>query len=185
MTQQVTTPDGQGFRYTEFKPDAIDSLLVNGQGANRMHVDRKDPAQSYVEVLNLPWQIFDGRPAQPPTAPDPVDQLTTTASGLQYAVLKPGEGPVEEKGHPVLVDYSGWLSDGTRFDSSLGRPEPFGFNVGAGQVIKGWDEGVEGMKVGEKRRLSIPPELGYGANPVGPIPANSPLTFDVQLLATQ
>jgi len=107
---------------------------------------------------------------------------TTTASGLQYWDVKTGSGTVATPGKTVSVHYTGWLADGTKFDSSLDRHEPFQFMLGAGHVIHGWDEGVAGMKVGGMRQLRIPPELGYGSRPRGPIPANSTLIFDVELL---
>jgi peptidylprolyl isomerase len=106
-----------------------------------------------------------------------------TASGLKYAILKPGSGPAA-KHQPVFVHYTGWLKDGTKFDSSRDRGEPFEFTLGHGQVIPGWDEGVAGMKVGEQRQLVVPPALGYGASgtPDGTIPPNSTLIFDVELI---
>jgi peptidylprolyl isomerase len=85
----------------------------------------------------------------------------------------------------VTVHYTGWLDNGTKFDSSVDRGQPFTFKLGAGQVIKGWDEGVATMKIGGKRRLIIPAALGYGSSPNGKIPANSRLTFDVELLSAQ
>jgi len=107
---------------------------------------------------------------------------TKTASGLTYWDIKQGTGPVAETGHKVKVDYTGWLTNGKKFDSSVGSGKPFEFKLGAGQVIKGWDEGVAGMKVGGKRQLKIPPDLAYGANGYPPvIPANSTLIFDVTL----
>lgn len=112
--------------------------------------------------------------------------MMTTASGLQYQVLKEGNGPVAKAGQTVSVHYTGWLTDGTKFDSSVDRGQPFQFQLGAGQVIKGWDEGVAGMKVGEKRKLTIPPGLGYGARGAGGvIPPNATLVFDVELLGVQ
>ena len=109
---------------------------------------------------------------------------TKTASGLEYWELKAGSGDTAIKGQPVRVHYTGWLTDGKKFDSSLDRGEPFVFPLGAGRVIKGWDEGVAGMKVGGKRQVRIPPELGYGARGAGGglIPANATLIFDVELL---
>jgi FKBP-type peptidyl-prolyl cis-trans isomerase FkpA len=109
---------------------------------------------------------------------------TTTPSGLKYWDLKKGTGAVAKKGDVVKVHYTGWLTDGKKFDSSLDRGEPFAFKLGAGMVIKGWDEGVAGMKVGGKRQLRIPPDLGYGADGAGAaIPPNATLVFDVELLA--
>jgi len=118
-----------------------------------------------------------------PTKVDP-KKLKTTKSGLQYAILKPGKGAVAKAGQMVSVHYTGWLkSNGQKFDSSVDRGEPFGFPLGGGQVIKGWDEGVQGMKVGEKRQLVIPPTLGYGSRGAGgAIPPNATLIFDVELL---
>lgn len=118
----------------------------------------------------------------PPVSGDP----TKTASGLQYIDSKVGDGAEAKAGQQVTVNYTGYLTNGTKFDSSLnpGRT-PFDFKLGAGSVIKGWDEGVAGMKVGGKRRLIIPPALGYGASGQGPIPANSQLIFDVELLSVK
>lgn len=108
---------------------------------------------------------------------------TTTASGLKYWDLKKGSGAVAKAGDVVKVHYTGWLTDGKKFDSSLDRGEPFAFKLGSRMVIKGWDEGVAGMKVGGKRQLQIPPDLGYGANGAGAaIPPNATLVFDVELL---
>ena len=108
---------------------------------------------------------------------------TTTPSGLQYWDLVVGTGPAAVPGNLVHVHYSGYLSSGEKFDSSRDRGEPFSFPLGAGQVIKGWDEGVAGMKVGGQRQLRIPPELGYGsAGAGGAIPPNATLVFDVELL---
>ena len=108
----------------------------------------------------------------------------TTASGLQYEEITVGSGATAKAGNLVSVHYTGWLTDGKKFDSSKDRNEPFDFNLGAGQVIKGWDEGVQGMKVGGARTLIIPPALGYGARGAGGvIPPNATLMFDVELLA--
>ncbi len=101
---------------------------------------------------------------------------------LKVEDLKAGAGAEAVDGKTVTVNYTGWLTNGTKFDSSLDRNQPFSFVLGAGRVIKGWDQGVKGMKVGGKRRLTIPPSLGYGAQANGPIPANSTLVFDVELL---
>ena len=109
--------------------------------------------------------------------------MQTTPSGLQYQDLAVGNGPSPQPGQTVSVHYTGWLDDGKKFDSSLDRGRPFEFPIGQGRVIKGWDEGVATMKVGGKRRLVIPPELGYGAQGAGGvIPPNARLTFEVELL---
>ena len=106
-----------------------------------------------------------------------------TASGLEYWDITVGTGAVAQTGQQVKVDYTGWLTNGKKFDSSVGTGRPFGFKLGASQVIKGWDEGVAGMKVGGKRQLRIPPDLAYGAKGYpGAIPANATLIFDVQLI---
>ncbi len=107
----------------------------------------------------------------------------TTASGLVYEELVVGDGAEAAHGHSVTVHYTGWLTNGTKFDSSKDRDDPFSFGLGRGQVIKGWDEGVQGMKVGGKRKLTIPPQLGYGARGAGgAIPPDATLVFEVELL---
>jgi FKBP-type peptidyl-prolyl cis-trans isomerase len=107
----------------------------------------------------------------------------TTASGLQYIDLTVGAGATAQAGQTVTVHYTGWLQNGKKFDSSIDRGQPFSFPLGAGRVIKGWDEGVQGMKVGGKRKLIIPSNLGYGAPGAGGvIPPNATLIFEVELL---
>ncbi|MFB3148565.1 MAG: FKBP-type peptidyl-prolyl cis-trans isomerase [Thermodesulfobacteriota bacterium] len=109
--------------------------------------------------------------------------IQETPSGLKYIVIEPGEGDKPEKGKKVKVHYTGKLEDGSVFDSSIKRGVPIEFTLGVGQVIKGWDEGIADMKVGEKRQLIIPPDLGYGPNGHPPvIPPNSTLIFDVELV---
>ncbi len=110
------------------------------------------------------------------------DGMTTTPSGLQYRDDAVGEGREAKAGDTVSVHYTGTLQNGTKFDSSRDRGQAFQFPLGAGRVIRGWDEGVAGMRVGGRRTLVIPPELGYGGRAVGPIPPNSTLNFDVELL---
>ena len=113
-------------------------------------------------------------------------QEKVTASGLKYTDLQEGTGDEARAGQTVSVHYTGWLTDGKKFDSSLDRREPFQFSLGAGQVIRGWDEGVAGMKVGGKRKLTIPPDLGYGARGAGGvIPPNATLVFEVELLSVR
>jgi peptidylprolyl isomerase len=125
----------------------------------------------------------------PPSAPAPKvakkeGKMTTLTSGLKYEDLKVGTGQEAKAGDRVHVHYTGWLTNGTKFDSSVDRGQPFTFPLGRGRVIKGWDEGVAGMKIGGKRKLFIPPDLGYGARgtPDGTIPPNADLVFEVELL---
>lgn len=115
-----------------------------------------------------------------------VNKMTTTDSGLKYVDVVVGNGASPTRGKQVKVHYTGTLENGTRFDSSVDRKKPFSFIIGIGQVIKGWDEGVMGMKVGGKRKLVIPANLGYGARGAGGvIPPNATLLFDVELLDVQ
>ena len=112
--------------------------------------------------------------------------MPVTASGLEYDDLQEGTGESPQTGQTVSVHYTGWLTNGKKFDSSVDRGSPFSFVIGRGQVIKGWDEGVATMKVGGKRKLTIPPALGYGANGAGGvIPPNATLIFDVELLGVR
>ena len=131
-------------------------------------------------ALTAPSPAADGAPGK----------MSELPSGLKYTDTNVGTGAEATKGHKVSVHYTGWLynngAKGAKFDSSLDRGQPFGFGLGAGQVIQGWDEGVAGMKVGGKRTLIIPPGLGYGARGAGGvIPPNATLMFDVELLGVQ
>ncbi len=116
----------------------------------------------------------------------PSGNMITTASGLQYQDSVVGQGATATAGQTVTVNYTGMFTNGQKFDSSVdpafGHVKPFSFKLGTGSVIKGWDEGVAGMKVGGKRQLIIPPSLGYGSQDNGPIPGDSTLVFEVELL---
>jgi FKBP-type peptidyl-prolyl cis-trans isomerase len=119
-------------------------------------------------------------PAQKPAPTKIMD--TTSAKDLKIEDIKIGSGKQVKSGDNIVINYLGTLADGTKFDSSYDRGEPFETRIGTGQVIKGWDLGVVGMKVGGKRKLTIPPSLGYGDQAQGPIPANSTLIFEVELV---
>ena len=128
----------------------------------------------------------------PPAAVAPAEKPAGTATsaaevllpgGLKYTDLKVGDGDIAEAGLTATVHYTGWLTDGTKFDSSVDRNQPFPFRIGAGNVIRGWDEGVKGMRIGGKRRLTIPPDMGYGDRGSPPvIPPHATLVFEVELL---
>jgi FKBP-type peptidyl-prolyl cis-trans isomerase len=117
-----------------------------------------------------------------PVTGDPV----RTPTGLEYWDIKVGDGALADRGKIVLVHYTGWLTDGKKFDSSVGTGHPYRFHLGNGEVIKGWDQGVNGMRVGGKRQLRIPPELAYGDKGYpGVIPAGATLIFDVELVGVE
>jgi FKBP-type peptidyl-prolyl cis-trans isomerase FkpA len=122
--------------------------------------------------------------SSPAGGPPPINtHPTTTSSGLQYVDVVQGDGAEAQPGQRVTVHYTGWLTNGTKFDSSRDRNDPFQFALGGGQVIQGWDQGVAGMREGGQRRLIIPANLGYGAGgAAGVIPPNATLIFDVELL---
>jgi peptidylprolyl isomerase len=142
-----------------------------------------------IPCLALTWTAATAAPARPLYEPEdalkPAEAvLIQKESGLKHEELKVGAGRAAKAGDMVEVHYTGTLSNGKKFDSSRDRNSPFSFSLGTAQVIKGWDEGVAGMKEGGKRKLIIPPELGYGSRDVGQglIPANSTLIFEVELL---
>ncbi|WP_017301062.1 FKBP-type peptidyl-prolyl cis-trans isomerase [Nodosilinea nodulosa] len=165
-------------QFTGSQPEAIASNL-----------DRTEVAEAADTLsqpsLQLAQAAADLAPDVTPeaTAPMTEETLVTTDSGLQYVDVVEGTGAMPQPGQRVTVHYTGTLEDGTKFDSSRDRGRPFSFQIGVGQVIKGWDEGVGTMRVGGQRKLIIPPELGYGSRGAGGvIPPNATLLFDVELL---
>jgi FKBP-type peptidyl-prolyl cis-trans isomerase len=144
---------------------------------------------------NTIWNsLFKKQPTEQPvsslinstgTSTQPAMKNISTIKGLEIYDMQVGTGAEAVAGKKVTAHYVGTLTDGTKFDSSLDRGQPFEFNLGAGQVIKGWDQGIAGMKVGGIRALVIAPEFGYGAQAIGSIPANSTLVFQVQLLGVK
>ena len=159
--------------------------LVNAAESVKQVAPKTPPTKS-IDVSNN--NLFELDPSDPNPILFAMAEKTqeesnpiTTPSGLTIIDLILGEGDQALSGQTVTVNYTGTLENGEQFDTSIGRA-PFPFPLGAGRVIKGWDEGVAGMKVGGKRKLIIPPELGYGSRNMGPIPANSTLIFEVELL---
>lgn len=191
MTQMLT---GGRVKLDEIKPDDFKlrlygtTAIVNGR-ATYIRGGQPLGSTSHVTVWtkrNGRWQVVSWAavPNQPTTAQAGGNAMANTA-GLQIEDIVVGNGPSPRQGQTVRVHYTGTLENGTKFDSSLDRGQPFEFQIGVGQVIKGWDEGVMTMKVGGKRKLIIPPHLGYGARDMGVIPPNSTLIFEVELLGVQ
>lgn len=139
------------------------------------------PFPATLLAFSLLAGVVSARPQNPPVPAD--TQIVTTASGLKYSVLKEGSGPRPKAGSPVKVHYTGWLTDGTSFDSSIPRGEPLSFPLGRGNVIKGWDEGIALMQKGSRLKLTIPYELAYGEDGRPPtIPPKATLIFEVELV---
>jgi FKBP-type peptidyl-prolyl cis-trans isomerase FkpA len=163
----LTTGCGQETPAPNEPPAVGTNTATEGTAPQNAEADGPLP----VEIEKLPGDPASGK------------QVQSTSSGLKYVDLVEGKGSPAEAGQQVYVHYTGWLTDGTKFDSSVDRGQPFDFPLGGGMVIKGWDEGVAGMRMGGKRKLIIPAELGYGAAGSPPtIPANATLVFDVELL---
>jgi FKBP-type peptidyl-prolyl cis-trans isomerase len=150
--------------------DIVEKITIDLQALDRLTEKQKKAAEEQQKKAFLVKMKTDARTVK-------------TSSGLAYKDLQKGNGTSAASGMTVKVHYTGWLKDGTKFDSSLDRNEPFSFVLGKGEVILGWDQGVQSMKVGGKRRLIIPPKLGYGKNGAGnKIPPNAMLIFDIELL---
>jgi FKBP-type peptidyl-prolyl cis-trans isomerase len=147
---------------------------ASGSGNSQMRVQKEartgaEPGQAFLEAFR---RLPDSR-------------FRTSASGLKVATVKEGHGKPLSAGTKIKVLYTGWLEDGTKFDSSLDHGGPFEFTLGAGRVIKGWEEGLAGIKPGERRQLVIPAPLGYGGREVGKIPPGSTLIFNVEAVAVE
>lgn len=172
LDEGVKTMKAGGFRQLVVPPDL--AFGAEGKGP------QIPPNTTFIiEVEMLAVIPVPDMPDGPAEVAD--EDYTTTESGLKYYDLITGDGPEVQQGQQVVVHYTGWLTDGTQFDSSIDRGQPITFSVGAGQMIPGFDEGVSTMRVGGKRQLVIPPELGYGDTEQGSIPANSTLIFEVEL----
>ncbi|MGA2629076.1 MAG: FKBP-type peptidyl-prolyl cis-trans isomerase, partial [Terriglobia bacterium] len=143
------------------------ALILMGACTRKEQPEQSQPAtqpEAAAPAPATPAPAEAAKPAEPaPTKTAPAAKPITTASGLKYQDLLEGKGPSPKPGSHVMVHYTGWLTNGTKFDSSLDRNQPFAFTLGRGEVIKGWDEGVASMRVGGKRKLTIPPGLGYGS----------------------
>ncbi|WP_435016723.1 FKBP-type peptidyl-prolyl cis-trans isomerase [Tundrisphaera sp. TA3] len=167
------------------EPTGVVPVYPPGMEPSRMpNIPAGEGAQALgeqgVAATNQNKVASGGEATSPPT---PIGQPRTTPSGLVYETLKEGDGPQAQTGQRVQMHYTGTLEDGTKFDSSRDRGTPFEVRIGNGEVIKGWDEGVPGMKVGEQRKLTIPGNLGYGPAGSPPkIPGNATLIFDVELM---
>lgn len=169
------------------------ALTIFASGCNDRTQASSEPAPEVAATaVEKPAAEPAEKPAEKPeeNAPDsPAEKPgkeRTTESGLKYTDKKFGKGDEVKVGDVVTVHYKGWLSDGTVFDTSRrGSGDPLVFRVGMGEVIRGWDEGLVGMKVGGIRELTIPPDLAYGSRQVGPIPANSTLHFEVEVMDTK
>lgn len=156
--------------------------------------EKNDSAQTVVLNTQTSQETADAETSAPSASGAPQTEMAreknstaaTTITRLTTEMMRAGSGDREtKKGDTISVHYTGTLLDGTKFDSSVDRGEPFTFTLGAGNVIRGWDEGLVGMKVGEKRKLTIPADMAYGSQSMGKIPANSPLVFEVELLTIQ
>lgn len=169
-------------QFTSPQPEAMASNLSSSAEVVEEAATLAEPVAQIAQAAADLDADLDNVPAEATDAMTE-ETLTTTDSGLQYVDVTEGTGAMPQSGQRVTVHYTGTLEDGTKFDSSRDRGRPFTFQIGVGQVIKGWDEGVATMRVGGQRKLVIPAELGYGSRGAGGvIPPNATLLFDVELL---
>ncbi|MEN6644829.1 MAG: FKBP-type peptidyl-prolyl cis-trans isomerase [Armatimonadia bacterium] len=174
-TQTVAAPDTA---LTTGAPATPSEVAEAGNAAAVTQADSAEPSSEAEGVTT-------GRQASsvgPTLEGEEGKEIRATGTGLKYLVLNEGSGATPGKGDTIVAEYTGWLTDGTRFDSSKDHPGDFSFTVGTGQVIPGWDEALLDMRVGERRKLIVPPDLGYGGEGMGPIPPNATLVFEVKLL---
>jgi peptidylprolyl isomerase len=189
--------EGMGrVQYKAFNPKTRQPAAP-GEGVFQLDFTAKDGTWTWVKVSRVvtaegketlsPAAMFNPPPPPPKLGTLPGEEgkpVQTTPSGMKYVVLEEGTGAKPNKGQTIAAEYTGWLTDGTQFDSSKGRDEAFEFPVGEGNVIPGWDEALLDMKVGERRKLTIPPQLAYGERGAGGvIPPNATLIFEVKLVA--
>ena len=149
------------------------AIQVNGQGAENAVKAQGTPSKVSKKDFLEAFKVL------------PEGRFRTTSSGLKVAVLSEGKGKPATNGMRLKVEYTGWLQDGKQFDTSVGKGKPFEFSLGSGQVIKGWEEGLAGMKPGERRQLVIPANLAYGGRQVGKIPPDSVLIFNIEAVAVE
>jgi len=160
----------------------VSQFTMNRSEATAASLPTTEPIERLNEVVAQSLVAEVSTPTPTAKKVEVSENYITTPSGLKYLDMVEGSGDTPTAGQTVTVHYTGTLEDGSKFDSSRDRGTPFKFKLGAGQVIKGWDEGIASMKVGGRRQLIIPPDLGYGSRGIGPIPPNSTLIFDVELL---
>lgn len=168
-------------------PNDLQIVQVMPPGATVIRkVDEKDAAQALGEsARTLPKASGETKEPFPPAPPTPLGESKALPGEIRYETLKEGTGDEVRSGRVAVVHYVGTLDDGTVFDSSRERGAPAEFTLGSGGLIKGWEYGIPGMKVGEVRKLVIPPESGYGSQDKGKIPPNSTLTFEVELMGVK